>query len=55
MHSSLVTTDAIYGVLGGDDVVERIAAMSNRGNSASQYALEDVADLLEETAKALRE
>jgi hypothetical protein len=28
MHSSLVTTDAIYSVLSGDDVGARIASMS---------------------------
>jgi site-specific recombinase XerC len=55
MHSSLVTTDAIYSVLGGDDVGARIASMSQDTSSTEGKSREELVDLLQDVLTELRE
>jgi hypothetical protein len=47
MHSSLVTTDDIYGVL-GDYVGAQIASMSRDSSSTEGKSREELVDLLQE-------
>ena len=55
MHASLVTTDAIYSVLGGNDPGARIASMNGNTSSTEGKSREKLIDLLQDVLTELRE
>jgi len=52
MHSSIRTTDAIYGILTNDDVKMRIVSISKNGAEKEKQTMRD---LLEQTKQLIKQ
>ena len=54
MHSSVLTTDKLYGILGSDDVGARIASMSGDPGSIEGKSREELIELLQAVLRELQ-